>query len=319
MRRTAPEEPIVSAAMPRIKADQTRDKCDWAQVQPHPMAEDPTSQVARLAPETDLRVSSPSLALLLGSRASHACGCFMNLSHFRHRVSFLILVAAAFLWAGVPYAHVPFEWFETLFHESSHALTAWLTGGQVSRIELHLDGSGLTWTAGGMGALVSFAGYAGAVFWGAGLYGLATAVSTRAARTVVIGLLVLGGLETFTWLAFSPGSWLIMGTMMGILALLLWRPAAGLARQALRFIGLYVLLSGIRSPTFQLAQGVAHSDAMDLRTLTWIPASVWVGLWVMLGALTLAVLYWREHRADGAARREALSPTLTTAGTKSGA
>lgn len=285
-----------------------------------PSGQDPTLQAARLAPEMDLRVSSPFLALpSFDLRAPHACGCFMNLSRFRHRVSFLILVTAAFLWAGVPYAHVPFEWFETLFHESSHALMAWVTGGQVSRIELHLDGSGLTWTAGGMGALVSFAGYAGAVFWGAALYGLATAVSARAARTVVLGLLVLGAWETLAWLAFSPGSWLIMGTMMAILALLLWKPAAGLARQALRFIGLYVLLSGIRSPTFQLAQGVAHSDAMDLRAVTWVPASVWVGLWVTLGALTLAALYWREHRADHATGSDTLSPTRTTVGTKSSA
>jgi hypothetical protein len=215
-----------------------------------------------------------------------------------HRLSLLSLVGAALVLSAIPYLHVPLTWFETLFHETSHALAAWVTGGHVQRLELHLDGSGLTWTAGGWSPLISWAGYAGAIAWGSGLYLLATAVSDRTARHVVWGLLLAGLLETVTWLAWGWSSWAIMATLMGVLAMLLWRPAARVARPLLRFIGLYVLLSGIRSPTYLLGMGEGDNDARALAHLLWVPAVVWVALWVILGLAALGMLYRRAGRAD---------------------
>lgn len=223
----------------------------------------------------------------------------MNLQHMNRRLSLVGLALAALVLSGVPYLHVPLTWFETLFHESSHALMALITGGHVARLELHLDGSGLTWSAGGFRPLISFAGYAGAILWGAGLYLLASGVSVRTARGVVVALMCLGVLESTTWLAFSPASWLIMATLLAILGASLWRPVARVARHILRFIGIYVLLSGIRSPTWILAgAGNGHSDADDLRGMLWVPASVWVVLWVSLGLLALVILYRRAQKAD---------------------
>lgn len=227
----------------------------------------------------------------------------MNFQGMSHRLSLVALCGAALVLSAIPYVHVPFTWFETLFHENSHALVAALTGGHVDRIALHMDGSGVTWSAGGWRPLVSFAGYAGAILWGAGLYALASGVSDRTARATVIVALCVGVLESMTWLAFSPASWFIMAILLIIMAALLWRPVAKIARHILRFIGIYVLLSGIRSPTWILAgAGNGSSDADTLKHMLWIPVTVWVGLWVAMGATALFLLYRRAARQDRSLR-----------------
>lgn len=214
------------------------------------------------------------------------------------RVSLLVILAAALMLSFVPYVHWPLKWFETLFHESSHALAAVLTGGHVDRLILRFDGSGLTWSSGGFRPLVSFSGYAGAIFWGTGLYALATSVDDTQARHVVIGLLAAGGLECVTWLAFGFSSWVIMAVVLSTLALLLKPAAARIARPLLRFIGAYVLLSGIVSPTYIFYAGGAQNDAKTLAGQLWVPQFIWVLIWIGMGCLAIVWLYRRARAHD---------------------
>lgn len=214
------------------------------------------------------------------------------------QASFLVLCALVVGVGLIPVVHVPFGWFETLFHENSHALTAALTGGHVSRVILNFDGSGLTWSGGGWRIPVTFAGYAGAMLWGAFLYVLATSATDRTARVIVAALLGLGLLEAVTWLAFSVSSWVIMLTLLALVSLLLWHRSAAVARPALRFVGLYVLFSGLHSTTYLWDPRITKSDALDLQHLTWLPAIVWIGLWLAMGVGLLIVLFLRERRLD---------------------
>jgi hypothetical protein len=220
------------------------------------------------------------------------------LSGASRQVSFLFLCALAIGVGLIPVVHVPLSWFETLFHEDSHALVTALTGGHVQRVILNFDGSGLTWGSGGWRIPVTFAGYAGAMLWGAFLYVLATMVSDRTARVLVAVMLTLGALEAVTWLAFSVSSWVILLTLLAIVALLAWRPAGPYVRPALRFIGIYVLLSGLHSITYLWNPSITKSDALDLQHLTWVPALVWIGLWLLMGAGLLTTLFLRERRLD---------------------
>ena len=219
-------------------------------------------------------------------------------SIYARRLSFLVFLALAAALSMAPYIHRPLEWFETLFHESSHGLAAVLTGGQAYKLELSTDGSGLMWTGGGVRALVSFAGYAGAICWGSLLYLTASAVSGRTARKIAMGLVAAGSLETMFWLSWDPVTLGIMTVILVTLSLLLWRRAAPLARPALRLIGLYVLVSGIRSPTYILAAGGAHNDAADLQAILLLPQIMWVGIWCAMGLIALMGIYWVEARAD---------------------
>ena len=66
----------------------------------------------------------------------------------------------------VPVLHWPFKWLQTYYHEISHGLAALATDGEILRIVLHIDGSGVCYTQGGIRSLTLQAGYQGSVFWG---------------------------------------------------------------------------------------------------------------------------------------------------------
>lgn len=212
----------------------------------------------------------------------------------RRRARFLSLSAAALLLSFVPWIHLPFEWFETLLHETSHALVAWLTGGQVARIDLHLTGAGETWSAGGWRFGVSLAGYVGAVFGGLGLYRLAAAAGTRFIRPLIGLLVVLGVVETAGWLALNLNTWFVMATLLGLLGLLLWSPAQRWSQGMLEFIGLYVMVSAVRSPLYLVVGHPLTSDAMTLQQITWVPAIAWALAWMALSLVAWLRLYRRE-------------------------
>jgi hypothetical protein len=62
----------------------------------------------------------------------------------------------------------PVDLYLIAWHESMHALGAWLTGGSVHGIEVRAR-DGITWTSGGWFPVISMAGYVGTSSWGAAL------------------------------------------------------------------------------------------------------------------------------------------------------
>src|SRR5438874_1546369 len=84
----------------------------------------------------------------------------------------LLLIASALtlaLWF-IPYADIvtyPFRLFVTYVHETSHALAALLTLGSVKGMVIHPNGSGETYTLGGLRFVISSAGYIGSTIFGA--------------------------------------------------------------------------------------------------------------------------------------------------------
>jgi hypothetical protein len=75
-------------------------------------------------------------------------------------LSILITVLLSFL----PFAQFltyPFFIFSTFIHETSHAIAAVATGGHVDSLTVRMNGSGITYTHGGVRFLISSAGYIG--------------------------------------------------------------------------------------------------------------------------------------------------------------
>ncbi|WP_426104368.1 M50 family metallopeptidase [Massilia sp. TSP1-1-2] len=62
----------------------------------------------------------------------------------------------------------PVDLYLIAWHESMHAVGAWLTGGSVHSMEVHAR-NGVTWTSGGWFPVISMAGYVGTSLWGAAL------------------------------------------------------------------------------------------------------------------------------------------------------
>ena len=128
------------------------------------------------------------------------------------KASFKLLVFASLLTLAlwfIPFAGVvtyPIRLFVTYLHEIGHALAALATFGGVNRVALDWSGSGVTFTQGGLGLLISSAGYLTTTVYGSAL--LLFLRRERNAKVAAIGtgalLLLITGLfggNIVAWLA----------------------------------------------------------------------------------------------------------------------
>jgi hypothetical protein len=190
----------------------------------------------------------------------------------------------------IPFASVvtyPLRIFVTFLHECGHAVAALITGGSVQSISVYPDTSGLTFTRGGLGFLVSSAGYVG---------------TTVAAAALVLALrwlpsrLVLGGLGgslaliTLLWVRNPFG--LAAGV---VLAVALLGGARYLSpRNAQLAVAFLAVQSGmnalfdLRTILLLARSGHQHNDAAFLASATGVPAVVWAVLWA---AMSVAILW----------------------------
>lgn len=60
----------------------------------------------------------------------------------------------------------PFRILVTILHEFGHAAFALLTGGNVMSVQINPNGSGVTWTSGGMPFFIISGGYIGSAIFG---------------------------------------------------------------------------------------------------------------------------------------------------------
>ena len=83
---------------------------------------------------------------------------------------FVFAVILTIFLSFLPFAQIltyPFLIFSTFIHEISHAIGAVLTGGRVESVIVHVNGSGVTLTQGGLRFVISSAGYIGTTLFGA--------------------------------------------------------------------------------------------------------------------------------------------------------
>src|SRR5262245_53481211 len=128
------------------------------------------------------------------------------------KASFKLFVFATLLTLAfwfIPFAGVityPIRLFVTYVHEIGHALAALATLGGVNRVALDWSGSGVTFTQGGLGFLISSAGYLTTTIYGSAL--LLFLRRERNAKLAALGtgavlLLITGffGGNLLAWLA----------------------------------------------------------------------------------------------------------------------
>jgi hypothetical protein len=204
---------------------------------------------------------------------------------------FIVYIIGALILSRVPYVSVPFNWLETYFHELSHGLAALATGGHVERIELYLTGGGKCFTVGGRSSVIAFAGYTGAILWGAAIYlgAQASGKSSRWLAFAISGIIVISGV---LW-ARDISTIIILIILAGILYVSFRYVLGSIFPRIMEFTGIYVLISAIHSP-LNLIDGRHRGDGSTLSELTYIPEIIWVAIWIALG---VAALYgvWRLH------------------------
>lgn len=201
---------------------------------------------------------------------------------------FFILLIAAIVIKQLPFISIPFNWLESYFHEISHGLAAIVTGGHIIRIQLFDNGAGLCTTRGGIGFIITFAGYAGATLWGWGLYQLASA-HQRVAQIfsvlvflLIVSSILLWGRDFLTWFILAVLAILFLFTIkvkkLHYLQLLL------------QLFGLLILLNSLSSP-YYLLDGRSIGDGAALASMTFVPEIVWILIWFLLAVVALYSLY----------------------------
>lgn len=238
--------------------------------------------------------------------------------------SFRLLVFASLLTLAlwfIPYAGVitwPVRQFVTLLHEAGHALAVLATFGQVHRIALDWNGSGVTLFSGGWSLIVASAGYLSTILYGSGLLLLlrrarnARAVAICTAALLLLLTVLFGGnlLAWLTGLGFGVGCFL--------LAL---KAKPKVTHFVMSFLAVQCVLNALydlRTLLFLSAfDSNIHTDAQLMAAATngFVPALVWALGWsalavVMLGA-TL-VVYYRSLRQRAALAAPLMPPTLLT-------
>jgi hypothetical protein len=236
--------------------------------------------------------------------------------------SFKLLVFASLLTLAlwfIPFAGIityPIRLFVTFIHETGHALAALATFGSVNRVKLEWNGSGVTFTQGGWGLLISSAGYLTTTLYGSAL--LLLLRRQRNARAAAIGtgalfllITALFGGNMVAWLAG-----LVFGA--GCLALGL-KGNPKFVHFFMSFLAVQCLLNA-----FYDFRALLYLSAFDPTSLTdarnmsqatggLLPPLVWAAGWVLLSTVVVIatlVVYYRSLRERAAYLPETPVPAL---------
>ena len=179
----------------------------------------------------------------------------------------------------------PLKLLTVFFHEISHNIAAFLTGGSFGRIVLESNEGGVTWPSGGSRFLILNAGYLGSLLWGSGLV-LAAAATRRDKR--LTGL--LGGfLGAVTLLYVRSPFGFLFG--LGAAAGLIWasyRLSEAANDALLKVIGATSCLYVIPDIWSDVVTRSCNSDAKMLAREFFGPRLMWGGLWI---AASVGVLF----------------------------
>jgi hypothetical protein len=212
---------------------------------------------------------------------------------------------ASVVLAFVPGADIllyPVVLFGTIVHEGGHAVMAILTGGGVQSIGINPDGSGVTYSIGGIPAFTYMAGYLGATLFGAAALHIGRRKGAGRRSLILMAILVLA--VTLFWIHpwSSP-----FGFVTGIaISALMFAAARFVSEPAAHFLASFLAvqlslnaLYGIRTLLFITTHTSIDNDAVFMARDYLLTPWFWAGLWAILSIGILAVslrVYWRESR-----------------------
>lgn len=194
----------------------------------------------------------------------------------------------------------PFRIFTTSAHEGGHALAAILMGGDVSRVQLNWNGSGLAMIRYQPGfiqsVIVYSAGYLGSVIFGGLLLLLAKRPQTR--RVTLYAISGLLGVMAVLWMR-DLESLALAGIGIALAGALAWKGPNWLVMFSIYVMALLSCLYSLMDLFFLTMStsnpfGHGGNDAVFLATITNVPAFVWALAWTVLGGF---MMFWFVKQA----------------------
>lgn len=228
---------------------------------------------------------------------------------FRQRSLAVALIAFAlvFIVWHVPqldFLLYPLRLFVTFVHETGHGLAALLTGGEIGRLVVFSNGSGVATTAGGTRALILPAGYVGAALFGGALFYLANTVLFS--RTISMALALLVAAVSIVYTDFLSTAWLVGIGFAVALGLVAWKVNRNGNLLVLNLLAVITGLNAVMDVVGLVSNSSASlgdvrndAAAFSAEIAPLIPAAVWAILWALLAVLILgAAVYYsliRRH------------------------
>lgn len=194
-------------------------------------------------------------------------------------ISFTILAFSMHYFQELSILKYTFKQFETFFHEIGHGFTSLLFGGNV--VDLHLEynqGHVTHQTRELYRPFVSFSGYFSASLFGFLLY----ASSLYISKYIKFFLVALSAF----WFIYADGlmTVLILSIIMGTFIASWYLKTFGC--YLLRFIGIYVMVSAIYSPTYLWAYSDS-GDHISLSEQLFLPSGLFIVIWFTIGLFFL--------------------------------
>jgi hypothetical protein len=228
---------------------------------------------------------------------------------FRQRSLAVALVAFAlvFIVWHVPqldFLLYPLRLFVTFVHETGHGLAALLTGGEIGRLVVFSNGSGIATTAGGTRALILPAGYVGAALFGGTLFYLTNTVLFS--RSISLALALLVAAVSILYTDFLSTAWLVGMGFAVALGLVAWKVSRNGNLLVLNLLSVITGLNAVMDVIGLVSNsgaslGDVRNDAaaFSAEIAPLIPAAVWAILWALLAVVILgAAVYYsiiRRH------------------------
>lgn len=204
---------------------------------------------------------------------------------FYHSSYFYLFIVLVFIAMRIPYIGVVLRLFNTLIHESSHAIVAILTSGKILKIELNSNtsGSALTVSKNKISMFfIALAGYPMAAGFG---YLFFYCLQQGWEYNVLIGVLVL---TSFVFLAYVRNSFGIIWSifLIGILGYVLWLDLMILNRYFVFIFSVILSLEAVYSSLALMLIAVEKpedaGDARILHGITLLPTLLWALLFVVI-------------------------------------
>ncbi|MCK8487717.1 M50 family metallopeptidase [Paenibacillus sp. MBLB2552] len=227
----------------------------------------------------------------------------------------LFLIGAAVLTRLIPFS----DWFrmlDTMVHELGHAIVTLFASGQVLRIELHPDHSGVTYSvlASGWSQLaVSLAGYISASLFAIAMF-FGYSRQNQAAGLVLISILALASLLLFVRSGYGRG-WLILFVLINGAFFLLGGRIRNFYYLLLAFL---CLEESVMGPVTLLLNSIVSpsqaGDATNLAQLTGVSPLVWSLIFLgisLICALSALQLYWNDRRRSREKKRMSGSSSIS--------
>ena len=171
----------------------------------------------------------------------------------------------------------PVNLLVTFMHELGHALGALLTGGKVVSVEIASDGSGKTYTAGGLRGVVLMGGYIGSALFGNILFYIG-ARWQKLAGTAIFVLCSSMIFTAFYWHSTVFSTLFLVAFAVG-LYLISW--FTNLDREILMFLGLASIIYIIQD--FRV--GPSSDLEQYAKLMVIIPRTVWMYIWLGVALL----------------------------------